>query len=47
MSEGGGELAKYCDLLIDVPSKKTPRIQEVHIIIYHYICERLEELYKG
>ncbi len=45
--EGGGELAKYCDLLIDVPSKKTPRIQEVHIIIYHYICERLEELYKG
>jgi D-sedoheptulose 7-phosphate isomerase len=45
--QGGGELAKYCDLLIDVPSKSTPRIQELHIMIYHYICEKVEELYKG
>ncbi len=45
--EGGGELGKYSDILIDVPSKKTPRIQELHIMIYHYICEKVEDLYNG
>ena len=35
---GGGKLKNYSDILIDVPSKETPRIQELHIIIYHYIC---------
>jgi D-sedoheptulose 7-phosphate isomerase len=41
---GGGKLAKYSDILIDVPSKITPRIQELHLPIYHYICERVERL---
>jgi D-sedoheptulose 7-phosphate isomerase len=45
--EGGGELAKFCDILLDVPSKKTPRIQELHILTYHYLCEKVELLYKG
>lgn len=44
---GGGELGKVSDLLLDVPSKHTPRIQEMHILIYHYICERLEVTYTG
>lgn len=39
---GGGELANYCDVLIDVPSSLTPRVQEMHQIIYHYICECVE-----
>lgn len=38
----GGELAKYSDVLIDVPSTSTPRIQEIHQIIYHFICEHVE-----
>ena len=42
--EGGGKLANEVDILLDVPSKHTPRIQEMHIMLYHYICERLEEL---
>lgn len=42
--EGGGKLASEVDILLDVPSKHTPRIQEMHIMLYHYICERLEEL---
>ena len=45
--EGGGELAKYSDILIDVPSRSTPRIQEMHIMIYHYMCQKIEDLYIG
>jgi len=40
--EGGGNLKEYCDLLIAVPSKDTPRIQEAHILIGHIICELVE-----
>ena len=41
--EGGGELASLSDVLIDVPSRSTPLIQQVHICLYHYICEKVEE----
>lgn len=40
--EGGGKLASVCDLLIDVPSRRTPIVQQLHICIYHYICEQIE-----
>jgi D-sedoheptulose 7-phosphate isomerase len=40
--EGGGKLASVCDLLIDVPSRRTPVVQQLHICIYHYICEQIE-----
>ena len=40
---GGGNMAQYCDVLIDVPSKLTPRIQEMHLILYHYLGENIEE----
>lgn len=32
----------YVDLKIDVPSSSTARIQEIHEIIYHSICEIVE-----
>ncbi len=38
----GGEMARYSDLLIAVPSRETTRIQEVHITVIHIICEILE-----
>jgi len=41
--EGGGKLAPLADVLLDVPSRHTPRIQEMHIAIYHYLCEELEK----
>jgi len=41
---GGGALAKRSDLLLEVPSRDTPRIQELHILIYHHICEQVEIL---
>jgi D-sedoheptulose 7-phosphate isomerase len=40
--EGGGELARKADILLDVPSRSTPLIQQVHICIYHYLCQRIE-----
>ena len=39
---GGGKLALVSDLLLDVPSVSTPRIQELHMPIYHFICEQVE-----
>jgi len=38
----GGKLAAACDLLLNVPSIDTPRIQEVHILIGHIMCEIVE-----
>ena len=40
--QGGGAMADKVDLLIAVPSKATPRIQECHILIGHILCELVE-----
>jgi len=40
--EGGGKMADLTDILIDVPSRSTPMIQQVHICLYHHICEQVE-----
>jgi D-sedoheptulose 7-phosphate isomerase len=40
--EGGGKLTAHCDVLLDVPSRSTPRIQEMHLMLYHYLCESIE-----
>lgn len=39
----GGAMADSCDLIIKVPSEDTPRIQEIHILIGHIICELVEQ----
>jgi D-sedoheptulose 7-phosphate isomerase len=41
--ESGGSIAEYADFLIAVPSFDTPRIQEVHILIGHVICQIVEQ----
>ncbi len=38
----GGKMADLCDILLNVPSSDTPRIQEAHILIGHIICEMVE-----
>ena len=40
--ENGGILAKESDLCLPVPSQVTARIQEMHIMIIHMICEIAE-----
>lgn len=41
--ETGGVLKDYADILINIPSTDTPRIQESHITIGHIICELVEK----
>jgi D-sedoheptulose 7-phosphate isomerase len=37
-----------CDVLVEVPSSETPRIQEAHLIIGHVLCGVIErELFGG
>lgn len=40
--ETGGTMKEYADILLNVPSKDTPRIQESHIMIGHIMCELVE-----
>ena len=40
--EGGGKLAALSDLLLAVPSRHTPLIQQGHLCLYHFLCERVE-----
>lgn len=41
--ETGGKLKEYADLLLNVPSTDTPRIQEAHILMGHIICQEVEK----
>ena len=41
--ETGGALKALCDVLLNVPSKDTPRIQEVHFLLEHTLCDAIEE----
>ena len=45
--EYGGEMPGRCDILFSVPSVDTPRIQEVHILLGHIICEQVERILFG
>lgn len=39
----GGRMPGVCDATITVPSKVTGRIQEMHILIGHMLCQALEQ----
>jgi D-sedoheptulose 7-phosphate isomerase len=40
---GGGRLGGLVHYLIDVPHEQTPRIQEVHAMVVHVLCQVIEE----
>jgi D-sedoheptulose 7-phosphate isomerase len=40
---GGGKMRDLCDILLNVPSGDTPRIQEAHILIGHIVCLLVEK----
>ena len=42
LGNNGGRSIKFSDYSITVPSKNTARIQEIHTIIGHIICEKIE-----
>lgn len=41
--QGGGDVAELVDVLIEIPSRFTPHIQEIGVVIYHCICEHIEK----
>lgn len=46
LGKDGGHMAQLVDTALIVPSNLTPRVQEVHIMIGHILCELVEdELY--
>lgn len=48
LGKDGGKLAPVCDQALVVPSSDTQRIQEMHSVIGHLLCELSEtELYGG
>lgn len=42
--ETGGKMKELSDLLVNVPSNDTPRIQECHITIGHIVCQLVEAI---
>lgn len=39
----GGRMKPVSDLLVNIPSSDTPRIQESHITVGHIVCQLVEE----
>lgn len=44
--KNGGQLARLADLSIIAPASCTARIQELHILIIHILCEIVENAFK-
>jgi D-sedoheptulose 7-phosphate isomerase len=43
LGNGGGQILSCCDISLVVPGTDTPRIQEVHIMLGHIICDLVEK----
>lgn len=43
----GGALCKSCELCVRVPSRRTARIQEAHLLIGHLLCDAIETALAG
>jgi len=39
----GGTVGSLCEVLLDVPSQETPRVQEVHLFLLHQLAQEIEE----
>ena len=45
--QDGGKLATLADIAIRAPAARTDRVQEMHIALYHCLCEMLEIVFFG
>ena len=41
----GGDMTRLCHLNLIVPSDNTPRIQEMHILIGHILCQAVDDAF--
>jgi D-sedoheptulose 7-phosphate isomerase len=42
--EGGGKLRDLSDILIASPGSDAPSSQNIHVMLYHYMCQEIERL---
>lgn len=45
LGKGGGRCAGMADFELIVPSDSTAVVQEVHLLLIHFICERIERAF--
>lgn len=45
--ESGGKMNGLCDVLINVPGKRTASVQELHLPVYHALCVIVESHFFG
>lgn len=45
--ETGGKMKPWCDILLNVPEKRTAFAQELHLPIYHTLCLVIEDHFFG
>jgi len=45
--QGGGRCAELSDVLLAVPHSCTPRVQEMHILMGHMLCDLVEQALLG
>lgn len=45
--ETGGKMKACCDILINVPGKRTAFVQELHLPVYHVLCLMVEHHFFG
>lgn len=42
LGRDGGRIQQFCDVALTVPVQRTARVQEMHILLLHMLCEGLE-----
>ena len=45
--KSGGAMNNLCDLNLVIPSDDTPRIQEMHILIGHILCQAVDDAFSN
>ncbi len=45
--ETGGKMKPFCDILVNVPEKRTSFVQELHLPVYHTLCLIIEHHFFG
>jgi phosphoheptose isomerase len=45
--ETGGKMKPLCDILINVPGRRTAFVQELHLPVYHVLCLMVEHHFFG
>jgi D-sedoheptulose 7-phosphate isomerase len=45
--ETGGRIKPFCDILINVPERRTSFVQELHLPVYHTLCLIVENHFFG